>query len=148
MCFRDAATYLPDDVLVKVDRASMAVGLESRAPLLDHRVVELAFSFPSRMKVGGGRSKRVLRDVLGRHVPSELTDRPKKGFAVPMGTWLRGPLRQWAEDLLSPSRLRRDGWLDERSIRRKWEEHVTGARDWKFLLWDALTFQAWLAEER
>lgn len=147
MRYTDAVTYMPGDVLVKVDRASMAVSLESRAPLLDHRLVEFAFTLPSSLLWSrSGVGKQPLRDVLFRHVPRRLVDRPKKGFSPPLGAWLRGPLRPWAEDLLDPTRLAGEGFFDPDVVQRVWEEHVTGLRDWKYLLWDVLSFQAWWRE--
>jgi asparagine synthase (glutamine-hydrolysing) len=144
MMLWDALGYLPDDILTKVDRAAMSQSLETRAPFLDHRVMELAWRLPLAMKIQRGKGKWALRQVLYRHVPSELIDRPKAGFAMPLGQWLRGPLRGWAENLMDEGRLRREGFLDSVLVRRTWEEHVTGARDWSARLWCVLMFEAWL----
>jgi len=147
MMAKDMLGYLPDDVLCKVDRAAMAVSLETRVPFLDHRVIEFAWQLPLSLKVRDGQGKWALRQVLYRHIPRELVERPKMGFTVPLAAWLRGPLKNWAEALLDPSRLSRQGFLDPTPIRRAWEEHVSGKRNWQDRLWDALMFQAWLEEE-
>lgn len=143
----DTLNYLPDDILVKVDRSSMAVSLEARVPLLDPLVVAAAWRIPQSLKASGWQGKRILRDILARDVPRELFERPKRGFGVPLAEWLRGPLRAWAEDLLSESRLVREGFFHPAPIRAKWQEHLSGRVDWAYLLWDVLMFQSWLAAQ-
>jgi asparagine synthase (glutamine-hydrolysing) len=151
MMLLDTLTYLPDDILVKVDRASMAVALEVRAPLLDHRVLEFAWRLPLALKLKDGRGKLVLRTLLSRYVPPELFERPKAGFAVPIYRWLRGPLRDWAESLLDERRLEREGYLNPVPIRNVWESLLTGRSEWAYggeLLWSVLMFQAWLEHQQ
>lgn len=147
MMFRDTQTYLVDDILVKLDRAAMAVSLEGRVPFLDHRLVELAWRVPMTAKIKGGTGKQILRDILYRHVPKALIERPKMGFAVPVGAWLRGPLRDWAEDLLAPSRLQNEGLLNVTNVRAVWQNLLDGNESNVPNLWALLMFQAWLEDQ-
>ncbi len=148
MMWLDAVSYLPGDILAKVDRAGMSVGLESRIPLLDHRVVEFAWSLPAALKWHDGRGKWPLRALLDRYVPNRLVDRPKSGFGVPINRWLRDDLRDWAENLLSLATLRESGWLDAKLVRERWQEHLGGKVDRSNYLWNILMFQAWLAAQQ
>src|SRR5271165_2335270 len=148
MMYLDAVGYLPDDILVKLDRATMAVGLEGRVPLLDPRVAEFAWKLPLHMKIRQRQGKWILRQVLYRYVPRPMVDRPKSGFGVPLATWLRGPLRDWAESLLNENRLRQDGYFNFAPILKIWREHLSGRLNWEYHLWDVLMFQAWLDESR
>ena len=141
----DVITYLPNDILVKIDRAAMSASLETRAPFLDHRVSTLAWQIPLDLKLREGVGKWCLRQLLYRYVPRSLVDRPKAGFATPIGPWLRGPLRTWASDLLDPNLIRRQGWLQADNVQRLWQSHLSGS-DNSSQLWNILMWQSWLNE--
>lgn len=148
MMYADAVSYLPGDILTKVDRAAMGVSLETRAPFLDHRVVEAAWKLPFSMKIQGDQGKWILRQILYKYVPKEMIERPKMGFGAPIDSWLRGPLKEWAEALLDEDQLKREGFLNPAPIRQKWEEHLSKKRNWQYHLWNVLMFQAWLEKNR
>ena len=143
MMLLDLLTYLPNNILTKVDRAAMNVSLETRIPFLDHNVVEFALRIPLKYKIRGRQSKWALRKILYKYVPKELLERPKMGFGVPIDSWLRGPLRDWVENLLDETRLRQEFIFNPVPIHKKWNEHLSGRRNWQYQLWDVLMFQAW-----
>ncbi|MCI5151208.1 MAG: asparagine synthetase B, partial [Candidatus Electrothrix sp. MAN1_4] len=147
MMVLDGLTYLPDDILVKVDRAAMAVSLETRSPFLDRDLIEFAWSLPMDMKIRNGKGKWLLRQLVYKYIPRNLMARPKMGFGIPLDNWLRGPLREWAEALLSEERLRREGYLDPVDIRTAWQQHLAGQASYGYRLWSVLMFQAWLENE-
>ena len=140
----DAVSYLPNDILCKVDRAAMAVSLETRVPFLDHNIVEFSMTLPLKMKIRDGQGKWILRKVLEKHVPNELTKRPKMGFGVPIDSWLQGPIKEWAESLINPSKIKNQGYLNSDLIQKIWQEHLSGERNWQAKLWNVLIFQSWL----
>ena len=144
MMFWDSLTYLPDDILTKVDRAAMGVSLETRIPFLDHRVAELAWRMPLHMKLREGKGKWALRQLLYKHVPRDLIERPKAGFGIPLGQWLKGPLVDWAENLINEERLQSEGYLNSTLIRETWQQHLSNRYDWPLEIWSVLMFQAWL----
>jgi len=147
MMYLDTISYLPDDILTKVDRAAMSVSLETRIPFLNHRVVEFSYQLPLSLKIHNGESKWILRQLLDKYIPRNLVERPKMGFGVPIDSWLRDPLRDWAESLLDESRLIEEGFFYVEPIRKKWKEHLSGKKNWQYLLWDVLMFQAWLEDQ-
>jgi len=147
MMFTDAVTYLPDDILVKVDRAAMATSLETRAPFLDHHVVEFAFGLPPEYKINNENGKLILRELLSKHIPKNLFERPKMGFGIPIDDWLRGSLRDWAEDLLSEESLKNIGFLNSKLIRFRWAQHIREECDWHYFIWDLLMFIEWYRNE-
>ena len=140
----DLLTYLPDDLLVKVDRAAMAVSLETRVPFLDHEIVEFVMSLPLNFKLKNGQGKYLLRKVIYKHVPKEILERPKMGFTVPLGEWLRGPLEDWAQELIEPNRLKQEGYFDSDSVMKMWNEHSNGRANWGHQLFNIFIFQNWL----
>ena len=148
MMYIDIMSYLPDDLLVKVDRAAMAVSLETRVPFLDHKVIEFAWKLPLNLKIRDGQSKWLLKQVLYNYVPKKLIDRPKMGFGVPIDSWLRGPLKEWAETLLDESRLNQERFFNPGPIRKKWSEHLSGKRNWHHHIWAILMFQQWYESEK
>lgn len=148
MMLNDTLFYLPDDIMVKVDRAGMAVGLENRAPFLDHQLYEWAWRLPHHLKIRNGTTKWLLRELLAQSIPRSLFERPKMGFSVPLAAWLRGPLRDWASSLLDKQTMQMQGFLDSEPILKKWDEHLSGKRNWQYPLWTVLMFQAWLDHEK
>ena len=144
MMVLDLITYLPNDILVKVDRAAMATSLETRTPFLDHKLINYVWKIPQSLKFRDGNGKWILKKILNQYVPKNLTERPKMGFGIPIDKWLRGPLRDWAENLLSEKRLQHEGYFNHDLIRNKWLEHLSGKKNWQSDLWDILMFQSWI----
>ena len=144
MMVLDFITYLPDDILVKVDRAAMASSLEIRIPFLDHKLIEYVWKISHSHKFKKGQGKWILKKILSKYVPNNLTERPKMGFGIPVDSWLCGPLKDWAENLLDQTRLQQEGYFETKLIREKWKEHLSGKRNWQYDLWSILMFQAWL----
>ena len=148
MMVTDFVTYLPDDILVKIDRAAMSLSLETRTPFLDHQLIEYVLKIPHSLKFKDGNGKWILKKILNQYVPKKFTARPKMGFAVPLDTWLRGPLRDWVENLINENRLKQEGYFNHSLIRKKWKEHLSGKKNWHSDLWDVLMFQAWIDENK
>jgi len=148
MVYLDLASRLPDSIVSKVDRTTMQVSLESRCPILDYRVAEFSMRVPAAYKIYDGMGKRLLRKLLCRYVPEDLINRPKRGFKMPVGVWLKGALRDWAEALIDERRLKDEGFFNADVIRTKWDDHLSGRREWHYQLWDVLMFQAWLEHSR
>jgi asparagine synthase (glutamine-hydrolysing) len=144
MMYLDTLNYLTDDILCKVDRAAMSNSLETRVPFLDHKIVELAWRMPLEMKINHSEGKSILRNILYKHVPKKLIERPKAGFSIPLGDWLKGPLKEWAEVLLESSRIEKEGYLNSSYVNQLWVEHLAGKRDGTFKIWSILMFQSWL----
>ena len=148
MMYLDLVTYLPDCILAKVDRAAMGVSLETRVPYLDDRVIEFAWKLPLSMKFRNGKGKWILRKILCRYVPEEMVERPKMGFGVPIGDWMKGPLKDWTESLINETRLKNEGYLNTDMVSRTWKEHLEGTVNWQYNLWDVLMFEAWLDKNK
>ena len=146
MMYLDLLSYLPGDILTKVDRASMAVSLETRLPFMDHRLIEFAWTLPNEYKYKNGRTKWILKEVLNKYIPKKLYDRPKQGFGIPINEWLKGSLREWAEELLNEQKLKEQGYFDAIKIREKWMQHQSGKSNWQHQIWNILMFQSWLEE--
>ena len=148
MMYFDQLTYMPNDILVKVDRASMASSLETRIPFLNHKLIEYAWKIPNSLKFKNGKGKWILRKILQNYVPENLINRPKMGFGIPLDAWLRGPLRDWAENLLNETKLSQDGFLNTELVRDKWKDFIINKGKWQYDLWNILMFQAWLDKNK